>query len=414
MGTNKSPESISKRKSLFAIFFTFFIDYLGGTIVFPIFAPLFLEPSQGLFHAEMSESVRTLLLGFFLAAFPLMQFFFSPVIGDFADIKGRKKALIVTTTVTMIAYAATGICMQLGLIWLLFVSRMLMGAASGNLSVCLTAISDISSTKKKIVRYYAFGSVIAGLTFVIGPIIGGKLSDPTINKNFFPAFPLYIGAILTLINVIFLMVFFRETRHDMSRRKFDVVKSFKNLQLAFNAPTLKTFYTIFFFYFLSWNIMFQFLPAFLVERFSMSNASIGNFLAIFGGCWIVGSLFFRLIYHRIPSKVILLLSSIVFAICILLSISYEGVLVFAIFIGIAVFFSSFPWPLCNGEIADNAPKEMQGQTMGLSQSVQSLAMMIGPLMGGFLMSVHYMLAFWVAAALSIVYPFFLFNVKMEK
>jgi MFS transporter, DHA1 family, tetracycline resistance protein len=401
-------------RSLSAIFFTFFIDYLGATIIFPIFAPLFLEQKQGLFHSSMSHTARITLLGLFLAVFPLMQFIFAPLVGDYADRHGRKRALVITTIVTMIGYTATGLCMQFGFVWLLFVARMLMGASSGNLSVCLTAISDVSSSKKKVVRYYTLGSVIAGFTFVVGPIIGGKLSDPTVNSLFFPAFPLYVGAALTLINVVFLIFFFYETIKKKTSQSFDLAKSMINLKIAFKTPSLKKLYAIFFFYLLSWNVMFQFLPAFLVERFSLSNSMIGNVLAILGGCWIIGSLFFKFIYHRIPSKSILIISSVVFAALILLSIDNSGVTRFSILIGIAVFFSSFPWPLCTGEISDAAPAVMQGQIMGLSQSVQSLAMLIAPLIAAPLMSAHYGLAFGVAALFSLVYPFLLFGLKLDK
>ncbi|NGX28744.1 MAG: hypothetical protein K940chlam1_00931, partial [Candidatus Anoxychlamydiales bacterium] len=40
----------SKRKiSFFSILFTFFVDNLGWSIVFPIFAPFFLDPQNVIF-----------------------------------------------------------------------------------------------------------------------------------------------------------------------------------------------------------------------------------------------------------------------------------------------------------------------------------------------------------------------------
>jgi len=74
-----------KKTALFSVFFTYAVDNLGATIVFPIFAPLFLRANSPLFTPETPLALKTTLLGVFLAAFPLAQFFLTPLFGDYSE-----------------------------------------------------------------------------------------------------------------------------------------------------------------------------------------------------------------------------------------------------------------------------------------------------------------------------------------
>ena len=216
----------------FQFFLHFFIDNLGFTIVFPILAPLFLNSSESVVSPDISYKLKATLLGLFLGAYPFAQFICAPIIGEFADKFGRKVAFIVTCFITLVGYVGCGVSIMYKWVPLLFVSRLVMGAASGNLSVCLSSLADLSESKKEKVRYYGLGSVIAGITFVLGPFLGGKLSDVSINPIFTPAFPMWVGGMLTALNIIFLFFAFTETKQNKSEEKFDFNKGIHNVQLA--------------------------------------------------------------------------------------------------------------------------------------------------------------------------------------
>ena len=47
---------MTRKSSLFSIFFTFAVDNLGATIVFPIFAPLFLDEKYALFDPSRLQT----------------------------------------------------------------------------------------------------------------------------------------------------------------------------------------------------------------------------------------------------------------------------------------------------------------------------------------------------------------------
>lgn len=403
------------RFSLFSIFFTFFVDNLGATIIFPIFAPLFLNPKTGLFSEDIAYNLKAALLGIFLGAYPLGQFIFAPLIGEFADRFGRKLAFLVTAGGTLIGFVLCALSIMERWIGLLFISRLLMGTCAGNLSICLSALADLSNCEKTKVKYFSLGSIVAGVTFVLGPFIGGKLSDPSVHPSFNPAFPIWIGAILTAINLIFLAFAFVETLKQKKVEKLDLIKGLHNVQLALKTPSIKKLYLMYFFYLLSWNMLFQFIPAFLVSSFSASNSTIGDISAIMGVCWIVGSVVLtKALLHKIKNKTLLVFSAIAFAVLVVSSVIPRDLTYFIFLMGASVIVASFGWPLCAGAISNSASKAIQGKIFGLSQSIQSLAMMIAPIVVGPFLSKHSGFPFFISAGVSLLFGGIVIGTKIRE
>ena len=194
----------SSKLSLASVFFTFFIDNLCWAVVFPIFAPYFLDRDNILFSPEVSEASRTTILGFFLMAFSLGQFLGAPVLGEYADRHGRKKALLLSVIVTLGGLLLTAWSMKMQFLSLLFIGRLITGIFAGNMSICLACVTDLSEDEKTKVRYFGYFSVLAGLSFILGAFLGGKLSDPTVDSLFSPDFPRWLAAFLTFFNFLFI------------------------------------------------------------------------------------------------------------------------------------------------------------------------------------------------------------------
>lgn len=404
-----------RRFSLFSVLFTFFIDSLGATIIFPLFAPLFLNPSETVLSSTLSYNVKAAVLGLFLGAYPLAQLVCAPIIGSFGDRYGRKIAFLVTTTVTLLGYSLCAISITHRWISLLFFARLLMGASAGNLSLCLSALGDLSSSHQEKVKYYGIGSMIAGVAFVLGPFIGGKLSDPAVHLGFNLAFPMWIGAALALVNWMFLVFAFVETHHPRSKEPLDVIEGIHNLRTAFKTPSIQHLYWIYFFYLLSWNMLFQFIPAFLVTNFAAKNSMIGDISALMGLCWVVGSLMlYKGLLPYFKTKPLLVGGAVLFAMIVVLCAWAQALVLFIIVLGLAVMIASFGWPLCAGAISHAAHKEMQGKILGLSQSIQSLAMMVAPIIVGPFLSKNSGMPFFIMAAASIVFGVLAFLSKTSK
>ncbi|MCH9612192.1 MAG: Tetracycline resistance protein, class B [Chlamydiia bacterium] len=387
-----------KTKSLFAIFLTFAIDYLGATIIFPIFAPLFLSHEHSLFTKDFSDNARGILLGIFLASFPLAQFFFSPIIGEFADRSGRKRTFLLTIISVIVGYFLSAWAIDARNLPALFGGRFLMGLAAGNMSVCLASIIDLSATTKEKIRYFTMGSAVAGIAFVVGPFLGGKLSDPTLCPIFGPSFPMWIGGYLAVANFFIILFLFHETLHAKAHGPFDFLKAYHNVQSALRTPTIKNLYVSYFFYFFSWNMVFQFIPALLVEVFGSNMGTIGDVTALMGVIWIVGTLVMsRLIHTHRFVKPALYTALVVFAVATALSGFQRHLVLLLVISGVGVFFAGGMWPIFASAISGAAEKHMQGRVMGLSQSIQSLAMIIAPLLGGLFFHLLLPLPFMLAS-----------------
>jgi len=166
-----------KNSSILTIFFTVFIDLLGLGIVIPILPALIINPTANLLPFDTAFSQRTIIYGFLIASYPIMQFFGAPLLGTLADRFGRKKILSISLLGTWAGYVLFIIGILTQDIYLLFIGRSIDGFTGGNISIAQSAISDISTPENKS-RNFGLVGMAFGLGFVIGPYIGGKLSDP--------------------------------------------------------------------------------------------------------------------------------------------------------------------------------------------------------------------------------------------
>jgi DHA1 family tetracycline resistance protein-like MFS transporter len=387
-----------KRSSFIAVFFTFFIDNLSWAIVFPIFAPYFLDPNNLIFSPQTTVETRTAILGLFLMAFSLGQFLGAPLIGEYADKHGRRKALIVSVFFTLIGLSLSAWSMHEKYLSLLFIGRLLTGIFASSNAVCMSCIADLSEEKKAKVKYFGYLSMIAGFAFLAGAFVGGKLADKTVSAAFFTSIPLWLAAFLTLINFIFVLFGFKETSFIHPQVKFHFWGAFRDIRIALQTAKIKRIYTVYFLFLFSWIILFQFFPVLTVQKYAYTSSNIGDLALFMGVCWMMGSGYLnRWLTHHFNSTIVLEVCLIGFMILcglITLPIHLYGTLAI---LGLCVLLGGIAWPLCSATISNMAPKEMQGKILGMSQSVQSLAMAVGPVIGGIAYGVSLNLTFLIAS-----------------
>ncbi|MGD2169383.1 MAG: MFS transporter [Chlamydiota bacterium] len=396
-----------------SIYFTFFADNLGWSIVFPIFAPYFIDPQNKIFSPEVPGEIRTAILGLFLMAFPLAQFFGSPLIGEYADKTGRRKALVVTIFFTLVGLILSGISLSQNMLILLFVSRLITGAFSGNLSICLAAIADISDSEHHKVKNFGYLSIVAGISFIVGAYIGGKFSDQELNPNFSFSLPLWIASFFTFINLMFVYWGFSETGKIYKNVKFNLLEGVRNIQTALKIKKIKTIYLIYFLILFAWTLIFQFTPVYLIDLFKFSNSQIGNVAAYMGICWAIGSGVISKLPIQIKTRLRFLEFSLVSfsGLCILITLP-QTAFNFLLLLGLCVVFAGVTWPLCTYLISSRADKSIQGKILGISQSMQSLAMATSPLVGGLTDFFHLKLFFWISSFACLLAGIIYFKVKV--
>ncbi|NGX46933.1 MAG: Tetracycline resistance protein, class B [Chlamydiae bacterium] len=393
-------ESVWSRR-FFPVLLTYFIDTFGLAIVYPIFTPLFLKPQLHLLGTE-DLFQRTFLLGLLIASFPLAQFFGAPLIGGISDRIGRKKVFIGTITGGIIGYLLTGVGIHLRDLTLLWFGRTITGFFAGNLTLCLAAIVDISHTQKERTRNFGWIGVLGGLGFVLAILIGGSFSNPDLNIFFRPEIPFFITGILSGINLLLILRFFRESKtkpHD----KIEILKSLKNIGCAIRSKEMRSIYIVYFLFMLGWVTSMQFLSTYLIDIFNVSiNVITLTFVSI-GLIWSLANFIINPILSRLihPSRTfyfgLVFLSLFLF----LTLIPHEPLFVFLIHFFIATFAAALSWTNGLATISLNASKLMQGSILGVNQSIVAMASIVGPIVGGLIagLDIHKLFCFTASCSL---------------
>ena len=374
-----------RRRSLFPILLTYFLDNFGLAIVYPIFTPYVLKST----HLILSYSERTILLGILIGAFPLAQFFGAPVIGQFSDRFGRKRAFYITILGTAIGYTFTSVSIMEHSFIGLFISRFCTGLFAGNLTLCLAAIADMSSDDVSRTKNFGLIGAIGGLSFVVAIALGGVFSDPDINRHFNPSFPFWVTALLAYINLICMILFFHETHAPVRHPGINPFKSISNIIIGLRSKELRIIYTVNFLFMLSWVASMQFLPSFLLLDFKFEIMETTLCLMMVGAIWFLTNMFINRILAKwfFPGRTLLCcLVLISVSLLFLLFANTPSVFLSLFFLSTAC--ASLCWTNGIATISLKAPASIQGSILGINQSINSFASMLSPIIGGFLMAIQ--------------------------
>lgn len=173
------------RRTLGLVFLTVFMDFVGFSILFPLYPRLLehyfaTEPEGSLLHTLLGlargiagpgheVAVAALFGGLLGALFSLLQFLAAPVWGALSDRFGRRRVLLATLSGTALAYALWAFA---GAFSVLVLSRVLAGLMAGNISVAQAAAADVTEGRARARAMATVGmGVAAGI--LCGPALGG-------------------------------------------------------------------------------------------------------------------------------------------------------------------------------------------------------------------------------------------------
>jgi MFS transporter, DHA1 family, tetracycline resistance protein len=377
-----------KVNPILPIFFTVFIDLLGLGIIIPILPAVILNPMAGLLPMDYDFSLRTIIYGFLIASYPLMQFFGAPMLGAFADRMGRRKILLASLLGTLGGYLLIAIGILTQNIWLLFIGRAIDGFTGGNISIAQSAIADISDDSNRAKNFGLIGRAF-GLGFVIGPYLGGKLSDPSILSWFDFATPFWFAAVLTAINILMVLKRFPETLKNKKTGRIDPLAGIKNIRKAFEIKKMRTIFAVIFLLTVGFNFFTQFFQVFLVGKFQFNQSQIGDLFA-YMGIWIAVAqgAFLRPLSKRFSPMKILSVSSILLAATFpFLLLPDQAGWIYVIIPFIAIF-QGLTQPNSTAIVSSMSDRSSQGEILGINQSIVSLAQALPPILAAFLTTIN--------------------------
>ncbi len=168
------------------LFLIVFIDLVGFGVVIP------LLPYYAL-HFNASPLQVTSMM----ACYSLAQFFSSPLLGRLSDKLGRRPVLLASLACSVLSYLWLGFADAL---WMLFAARLLAGAGAGNIAAAQAYITDVTAPENRAKGMGLIGAAF-GLGFTVGPAFGGLLagSDPTSAALARPAFAAAALSALALV-----------------------------------------------------------------------------------------------------------------------------------------------------------------------------------------------------------------------
>jgi len=286
---------------IFSICLLLFIGGMSIGIVMPIFAPLFTQYSAEVFGVHLSEMAQSYLYTLIISLPLLFMFLGSPIFGTMSDYLGRKKVLLIGLAGITISFVLTITSLEWGSITLLFVSRALAGFMDGTEAIGQATMADISKPEDR-ARNMSLITFSASLGFIVGPIIGGIFSDPSVVSWFNYKTPFFIVIGLTAFNWLMIKLLFRET-FTSSRRKESARKSFNKIFTACLDKRIRIFAITFIVMEICWACYFQSTTLILSEFYHYTSAQIGYFLSYLGAVFcftmiIMINVFLRFLKHR--------------------------------------------------------------------------------------------------------------------
>src|SRR5262245_25105059 len=366
------------RSPLVIILITIFIDLIGFGIVIPVL-PLYAE------RYGASETT----VGILLATYSAMQFVFAPILGRLSDRVGRRPVLLLSLIGTSVGFFLMGLAPRMpgGLVifamaptltWL-FVARIVDGISGGNISTAQAYIADVTPPEQRSRGMGLIGAAF-GLGFIFGPAIGGVLSHISTEAPFF------FAAAMAAANATALYFFLPESlslEHRSAARRGGVLEVLEEAGSWQLGAVMATY----FFSTVSFAMMTSTFALFAAHRFHFTVANTGYLFAYVGviGAVIQGGLLGRLV-KMFGEKPLMVTGTATFAaglFCFPLSTTVTALIITSTGFAIG---NSLMTPTLNGLASKSVSAAWQGRVLGVMASVASLARIIGPVLGGVLLS----------------------------
>lgn len=368
-------------KRLVPAYLLTFVNVLGFSILMPVLP--FVVKSYG-----APKWVFGLLLTFYSA----FQFIGAPFLGSLSDQIGRKPVLLISQAGTLLSwfvfigalfipdFPIFGIALPL---WIIGLSRILDGITGGNTSVTNAYVADITTREEK---SYIFGFLggIAGVGMIVGPGLGGVTASSSLG---------YLGTLITaviisVLTLISITVWLKESHPEEKRseRKRNSIWSsillYRRVREINPSHMIKRIFTMKLFFSMMMAFYISSITLYLIDLFGFNEKELGIFMFVVGLFLSFNQAFVSRKFIKYFGEYKTLLIGLVLCTLGLVSITITSNLYLFIFcyyifnLGLSLCFPTF-----NALISIHADPKKQGAIMGVSESINSFAMAVIPVLG---------------------------------
>lgn len=204
-----------KNTRLLTIFAIVFVDLLGFSLILPLLP----------YYAE-EYGATPLIVGLLVASYAAAQLLGAPLLGRLSDRYGRRPILLLSVAGTFVGFLLLGFAEPVGkffssllapgltngfVLGILFLSRILDGLTGGNITVAQAYIADVTDENNRAKGLGIVGAAF-GLGFIIGPAVGGALSQIGYS------IPAFAAAAVSLSNLLLITFLLSESLTEEQRK----------------------------------------------------------------------------------------------------------------------------------------------------------------------------------------------------
>ncbi len=354
------------KNALAFVIISVMIDSIGLGIIIPVLPNLLTE----LTGSPLNEAA--IHGGGLTFVYALMRFLFMPILGALSDAFGRRKIMITSMFFLGLDYIIMGLAPSLVFLYL---GRTLSGMASATYATANSFIADISPPEKRAQNFGLIGAAF-GIGFILGPAIGGVLSE------FGTRVPFFAAAAFSFANVIYGLIFLPETLAKEHRRKFSFKRAnplgtFKSIIAL---PQLGLFLSASFLFSMAHYVYPSSYSFYTQEKFAWSGRDVGISLAFFGliSVFVQGVLIRKSIpkLGMVKSAFIGIAFGCIAYFGLAFSVNSQSIYLFLVVAALGGLAS----PAIMNLMSVRVPKNAQGELQGANGAITGLAMVFSPLL----------------------------------
>lgn len=362
---------MKNKSALVLIFLSVFIDLLGFGILIPIL------PSFSIKILKIDEAQ----IGIALAIYSFVQFIFNPILGKLSDKRGRKPVIVFCLFLNAVGYIIFSFTHSY---LLLLTSRVIAGIGGSSIGVAQAYIADVTTRENRSKGMGIIGAAF-GLGFVFGPLIGGFLANYGFEIIGFVAagFSL-LASILTIIYLPESLKQNQLSENIVLQTQRRVLFDFKGMKKILEKPELAVLIFLFFILTFSFANIYGTFALLGLKVYGFTDQQNGYIYGIIGlASAIVQGGMLGWINKMMSKKTILIIAPFLIT-TMLAMIPYAGTFLGLAIVSIVLSYGTGTFqPTVLSLISEVVTDTEQGITLGLNQSLASLARVLGPLWGGF-------------------------------
>jgi MFS transporter, DHA1 family, tetracycline resistance protein len=375
-----------KNTRLLTIFVIVFVDLLGFSLILPLLP----------YYAE-SYGATPVVVGLLVASYAAAQLVGAPLLGRLSDRYGRRPVLLLSVTGTFIGFLLLGFADPLGrwlsaivapqaanliILGVLFSSRILDGLTGGNITVAQAYITDVTDEKNRAKGLGLIGAAF-GLGFIIGPAVGGALSQ------WGYSFPAFVAAGVSFLNLIAIFFFLPESltaeMRSSSEQRQRPPFTLKALQQALNRPKVGPLLNLRFLYGLAFAT-FQSIFALYAQAIGLSSRTTGFVLAYVGLLSVIvqGGLI-GILTKRFHDSWLIITGLWVMSGALLAWGFISDLWLLLVMMAPLALAGGVLNTVIQSSISKSASREEVGGILGIAASLEALTRVIAPSVGGYLL-----------------------------